>query len=151
MQLSKPTFAHFEVDHLSRNPAPRRRPVVNEYKEICDLFQFEQNNQKLLVVIEWWIISFVFLHNMVATVQVAGGEIFYNLALTGLDHFFYYFQLVFESLVSWHGLRHITIQSALSKGDVTREDATTIFRPHSVVRQCWNNVATVRNNVATML
>ena len=28
---------------------------------------------------------------MVATVQVAGGEIFYNLALTELDHFFFIF------------------------------------------------------------
>ena len=42
----------------------------------------------------------------------------------------------------------------LCTGDVTRDDAQRRFlAQHSVVmlEQCWNNVVTIRNDVATML
>ena len=37
-----------------------------------------------------------------------------------------------------------------SKGDVTRDDSQRRFLAQQWL-QCWNNVAAVRNNVATML
>ena len=33
----------------------------------------------------------------------------------------------------------------------TRRFATTIFTENNTALQCWNNVVTIRNNVATML
>ena len=37
-----------------------------------------------------------------------------------------------------------------SKGDVARDDSQRRFLAQQAL-QCWNNVATIRNNVATML
>ena len=53
--------------------------------------------------------------------------------------------------ISWNGSIHdistnekltakMTIKANVSSGDVTRDEL-----------QCWNNVATIRNNVGTML
>ena len=102
--------------------------------------------QKLLVVIEWWIISFVFLHNMVATVQVAGGEIFYNLALTGLDHFFFIFSWSLNRLsrdMDWGTLPY----SQLSLKVMSQE---TMQRPFSGNTALSGNVGTMLQPFETM-
>ena len=39
----------------------------------------------------------------------------------------------------------------LPKGDVTRDDSQRRFLAQHTALQCWNNVVTTRNNVATML
>ena len=43
-----------------------------------------------------------------------------------------------------------TVAVVVAKGDVTRDDSQRRFlAQHNV--QCWNNVANIRNNIATVL
>ena len=49
-----------------------------------------------------------------------------------------------ESFCSWNV---IILLTSFCNGDVTRDDLQQRFFGH----QCWNNVATIRNNVAKML